>query len=74
MIIDSSPLIILAAFGVIVLIWLYLMRSRHGLPLPPGPKPLPLIGNLLDMPQSHAWLTFTKWRYEYRAFLVRIYF
>ncbi|KAG7451628.1 cytochrome P450 [Guyanagaster necrorhizus] len=28
---------------------------------PPGPKELPLIGNLLDMPTEKEWLTFSKW-------------
>ena len=32
---------------------------------PPGPKPLPLIGNALDMPKSHEYLTYTKWGKEY---------
>ncbi|KAH6910660.1 cytochrome P450 [Coprinopsis sp. MPI-PUGE-AT-0042] len=30
-------------------------------PLPPGPKRLPLLGNLLDMPSSQEWLTFADW-------------
>ncbi|KAL1744246.1 cytochrome P450 [Schizophyllum fasciatum] len=34
-------------------------------PLPPGPKGLPIIGNMLDLPQSHAWKTFAKWGEEY---------
>lgn len=30
-----------------------------------GPKPLPLIGNALDMPSVEEWKTFTKWAQEY---------
>ncbi|KAI0370176.1 cytochrome P450 [Pilatotrama ljubarskyi] len=35
-------------------------RKQQG-PLPPGPKGLPLIGNMLDMPASHEWRTFAQW-------------
>lgn len=41
-------------------------RDRaKGLLVPPGPKPLPIIGNLLDMPQSKPWETLTAWGREY---------
>ncbi|KAI0367632.1 O-methylsterigmatocystin oxidoreductase [Pilatotrama ljubarskyi] len=40
-------LIILGAFAGIVL---WRRRDRSRFPLPPGPKPLPIIGNLFDMP------------------------
>ena len=55
-----SPL--LAALSVLTLILLSrLFLSKKHAPLPPGPKRLPLIGNLLDMPSEQEWLTFTRW-------------
>lgn len=38
-----------------------LTRSRRMPAMPPGPKGLPLIGNLLDMPKTQEWKTFAKW-------------
>ncbi|KAJ7174153.1 cytochrome P450 [Mycena crocata] len=39
----------------------HLYTRRNTLPLPPGPKGWPLIGNVLDMPTSHSWKTFARW-------------
>ncbi|KLO17679.1 cytochrome P450 [Schizopora paradoxa] len=60
-----------AAFaGCGLLLWivikLYSGRRRiFILPLPPGPKPLPFIGNTLDMPQKDDHLTLSKWGKQY---------
>ncbi|KAI0041968.1 cytochrome P450 [Auriscalpium vulgare] len=34
-------------------------------PYPPGPKPLPVIGNLLDVPRLYSWLTYASWAKTY---------
>ncbi|KAJ6540312.1 cytochrome P450 [Mycena capillaripes] len=50
---------ILGAAGLYICYRLY--RRTNTLPLPPGPKGIPLIGNVLDMPKSYAWKTFAQW-------------
>ncbi|KAK0231788.1 cytochrome P450 [Armillaria nabsnona] len=42
-------------------VWFLVYRPRRNAPFPPGPRGLPLAGNLLDMPSEKEWLTFAKW-------------
>ncbi|KIY66959.1 cytochrome P450 [Cylindrobasidium torrendii FP15055 ss-10] len=39
----------------------FISARRRTNPLPPGPKGLPLLGNLNDVPSEKPWLTFAKW-------------
>ena len=56
-----------AFFGVVLIRQLKKGRDSNpnGLPLPPGPKGYPLIGNIFDMPTYKPWLVYDEWRRTY---------
>ncbi|KAJ7764381.1 cytochrome P450 [Mycena metata] len=56
---------------VLVLYRLYKHRSRR-LPLPPGPKKLPLVGNMFDIPAVHTWETYMAWSNEYNSDILHL--
>ena len=39
--------------------------NPNRLPLPPGPKGYPLLGNLFNIPIDKPWLVYDEWRKTY---------
>lgn len=64
-----DDLILPTLLAAIVLFYVALWGLRtpaHRLPLPPGPKRKPIIGNLLDWPiNSKEWETFSRWQEQF---------
>ena len=59
-------------FGCIILFGRLTLKrpNPNGLPLPPGPKGLPLIGNLFDFPTNHQWLVYDEWQKTYGKYFI----
>ncbi|KAF8823976.1 hypothetical protein HHX47_DHR9000405 [Lentinula edodes] len=64
-VLSTSGLVVVSTLVAMLFIRYYRIRRSVQLPLPPGPKKLPLLGNSLDMPSAFHWITFSKWAEQY---------
>ncbi|KAM5539123.1 hypothetical protein V8D89_007346 [Ganoderma adspersum] len=71
----TSPDILATLVCALLSAWLF-KRSRKAAqyPHPPGPKPLPLLGNLLDVPDPFGfpWKAYVEWGRRYDSDMVRL--
>ena len=45
------------------------IANPRNLPLPPGPKALPIVGNMFGMPREYEWFTYSDWAKQYGTWI-----
>ncbi|KAJ6588876.1 hypothetical protein B0H19DRAFT_222964 [Mycena capillaripes] len=65
--IPLDPMLTLASAALIAALAFIYWKRSSGPRLPPGPRPLPLVGNLLSMPSHSQWETYSKWSKKYNS-------
>ncbi|KAJ7584619.1 cytochrome P450 [Mycena floridula] len=64
----ASAAIILLLASILTFLWIQRSRkspSKTTGPLPPGPKPVPVLGNVKDLTAKELWLKATEWSKQY---------
>lgn len=68
---NTCTLVAILAFSFACTLYLRKLRPSD-LPLPPGPKKWPIIGNLLQLPTSFEWEVYAKWGETYGSDILHI--
>ncbi|KAF9451579.1 cytochrome P450 [Macrolepiota fuliginosa MF-IS2] len=68
----SSANVLVGLTALVLTVTLYLRKPKQSLPLPPGPKKWPVIGNLLQLPTSFEWETYARWSEIYGSDILHV--
>jgi hypothetical protein len=61
---ESIP-ILTGIIGFLAALYLWLNRRSNAISVPPGPKPIPILGNLNDLPGKEPWFLAAKLAKQY---------
>ncbi|KAJ7055701.1 cytochrome P450 [Mycena amicta] len=69
---SMPPYLLLATILLVIFALLFRQRRRTRIRLPPGPRKLPVLGNLLDMPSSFEWETYMEWSRAFNSDIIHL--
>jgi hypothetical protein len=60
---SAAALVVVLVFLATFLLWIH--KSKHTALLPPGPPPVPIIGNIRDLTPKRLWVVAAEWSKQY---------
>ncbi|KDR81038.1 hypothetical protein GALMADRAFT_241660 [Galerina marginata CBS 339.88] len=62
----------LMALALLAIITVFVAFRKKGLPVPPGPSPLPILGNMFDLPQKESWKVYLDWGRQFNSEIISL--